>query len=152
MISLFERASQWQARLPSHALDLLLLLARVTVAMAFLRAGLLKIESWDSTLYLFEFEYRVPLLPWQWAAWIGTATELLLPPLLLLGLMTRPVAALLFGFNAMAVLSYPALWEQGFYDHRLWGWQLLTLVVLGGGRWSCERWLRRGKGRVPSGH
>lgn len=152
MNPLFESALRWLARLQPHLLDLLLLLARVTVAAAFLRAGILKISSWESTLYLFEFEYQVPLLPWQWAAWIGTGTELLLPPLLLLGLMTRPVALLLFGFNAMAVLSYPALWEQGFYDHRLWGWQLLTLVILGGGRWSWDRLLWRGKGILQPGH
>ena len=41
----------------------LLLLARLWVAAVFLRSGWLKFTAWDSTLYLFEFEYQVPLLP-----------------------------------------------------------------------------------------
>ncbi|WDA25614.1 DoxX family protein [Aeromonas hydrophila] len=118
----------------------LLLLARCWVAVAFFRSGWLKLSAWDSTLYLFEFEYQVPLLPWQWAAWLGTATELLLPVLLLVGLFTRPVAALLFAFNMVAVISYPTLWAGGFYDHQLWGWMLLTLVVWGAGPLAWEQW------------
>ena len=42
----------------------------------------------------------------------------------------RPAALLLFGFNIMAVISYPTLWAGGFYDHQLWGWMLLTLAVI----------------------
>ena len=52
----------------------LLLLARLWVATIFLRSGWLKLTAWDSTFYLFEFEYQVPLLPWQWAAYAGKAT------------------------------------------------------------------------------
>ncbi|WP_338891326.1 DoxX family protein [Aeromonas rivipollensis] len=127
----------------------LLLLARLWVAAVFLRSGWLKFTAWDSTLYLFEFEYQVPLLPWQWAAYVGTATELLLPLFLLAGLFTRPVALLLFGFNAMAVISYPTLWAGGFHDHQLWGWMLLTLAVWGAGPLSLDHWhLARGR----SGH
>ena len=126
-----------------------LLLARLWVAAVFLRSGWLKFTAWDSTLYLFEFEYQVPLLPWQWAAYAGTATELLLPLFLLAGLFTRPVALLLFGFNAMAVISYPTLWAGGFHDHQLWGWMLLTLAVWGAGPLSLDHW-RLARGR--SGH
>lgn len=140
-----DRLAPVTAWLEGAGRDLLLLAARLLVAWVFFRAGLLKWQSWESTLYLFEYEYRVPLLTPVLAAWVGTATELLLPPLLLLGLWTRPVALLLFGFNAMAVIAYPALWEQGFFDHRLWGWQLLVLIVLGGGRWSLDRWKRERK-------
>ncbi|TFF70435.1 DoxX family protein [Aeromonas taiwanensis] len=133
-------APQWAARLPCWGSAAVLLLARLWVATVFLRSGWLKLGSWDSTLYLFEFEYRVPLLPWQWAAYVGTATELLLPLFLLAGLFTRPVALLLFGFNIMAVISYPTLWAGGFYDHQLWGWMLLTLVVWGAGPLALDRW------------
>lgn len=71
---------------------------------------------------------------------MGTATELLLPLFLLAGLFTRPVALLLFGFNAMAVISYPALWAGGFHDHQLWGWMLLTLAVWGAGPLGLDSW------------
>lgn len=83
----------------------------------------------------------MPLLPWLWAAYLGTATELLLPLFLLAGLFTRPAALLLFGFNIMAVISYPTLWAGGFYDHQLWGWMLLTLTIWGGGVLSLDHWL-----------
>ncbi|MGY3856087.1 DoxX family protein [Aeromonas intestinalis] len=132
--------SLWASRIQPALVGAVLLLARLWVALIFLRSGWLKLSAWDSTLYLFEFEYQVPLLPWQWAAYVGTATELLLPLLLVGGLFTRPVAFLLFGFNIMAVVSYPTLWAGGFYDHQLWGWMLLTLVVWGGGPLSLDFW------------
>ena len=55
-----------------------LLFTRLWVAYVFFNSGLTKIASWDSTLYLFEYEYQVPLLPWQLAAYLGTATELMI--------------------------------------------------------------------------
>ncbi|WP_421227820.1 DoxX family protein [Aeromonas enteropelogenes] len=132
--------------LPGWLTGVVLLLARYWVALVFFNAGWLKLTSWDSTLYLFEFEYQVPLLPWLWAAWLGTAAELVLPLFLLAGLLTRPVALLLSGFNIMAVISYPALWAGGFHDHQLWGWMLLTLVIWGGGSLSLDSWLSRRRG------
>ncbi|WP_421238961.1 DoxX family protein [Aeromonas enteropelogenes] len=132
--------------LPGWLTGVVLLLARCWVALVFCNAGWLKLTSWDSTLYLFEFEYQVPLLPWLWAAWLGTAAELVLPLFLLAGLLTRPVALLLSGFNVVAVISYPALWAGGFHDHQLWGWMLLTLVIWGGGSLSLDSWLSRRRG------
>uniref|UniRef100_A0A3L0YH90 DoxX family protein n=1 Tax=Escherichia coli TaxID=562 RepID=A0A3L0YH90_ECOLX len=127
--------------LPRWMSGAVLLLARLWVASVFITSGWLKLTAWDSTLYLFESEYQVPLLPWLWAAYLGTATELLLPLFLLAGLFTRPAALLLFGFNIMTVISYPTLWAGGFYDHQLWGWMLLTLTIWGGGVLSFDHWL-----------
>lgn len=124
--------------LPRWMSGAVLLLARLWVASVFITSGWLKLTAWDSTLYLFESEYQVPLLPWLWAAYLGTATELLLPLFLLAGLFTRPAALLLFCFNIMAVISYPTLWAGGFYDHQLWGWMLLTLTIWGGGVLSLD--------------
>ncbi|ELC7281652.1 DoxX family protein [Aeromonas veronii] len=142
-------ANKWLA-LASSSGDLprwssagVLLLARLWVASVFITSGWLKLTAWDSTLYLFESEYQVPLLPRLWAAYLGTATELLLPLFLLAGLFTRPAALLLFGFNIIAVISYPTLWAGGFYDHQLWGWMLLTLAIWGGGVLSLDHWLTR---------
>ncbi|MFQ2168463.1 DoxX family protein [Aeromonas veronii] len=129
--------------LPRRSSAGVLLLARLWVASVFITSGWLKLTAWDSTLYLFESEYQVPLLPWLWAAYLGTATELLLPLFLLAGLFTRPAALLLFGLNIMAVISYPTLWAGGFYDHQLWGWMLLTLIIWGGGVLSLDYWLTR---------
>lgn len=124
-------------------LPITLLISRYVVAMAFFKAGLVKISSWESTLFLFEYEYSVPLLPWLWAAYIGTAVELIVPVFLLLGLVTRPFALLLFVFNIIAVISYPVIWQQGFYDHQLWGLMLLLLIIHGAGKVSIDHWLSK---------
>nr|WP_220457642.1 DoxX family protein [Vibrio marinisediminis] len=121
---------------------LLLLFCRLWVAWVFFNSGLVKIATWDSTLYLFELEYQVPLLPWELAAYMGTAAELILPIFLALGLFTRPMAAILFVFNIIAVVSYPVLWEQGFYDHQLWGLMILIVIVWGPGPISADKLIK----------
>jgi putative oxidoreductase len=131
----------------AYWVPILLLFTRLWVAWVFFRSGLLKFNSWDSTLYLFESEYQVPILPWLWAAYLGTAAELILPVFLLLGLLTRPMAAALFVFNIIAVVSYPVLWDGGFYDHQLWGLMLLINMVWGGGAIAADYWLRRKRAR-----
>ncbi|MCG9628342.1 DoxX family protein [Vibrio mediterranei] len=121
---------------------LLLVFCRLWVSWVFFNSGLTKIASWDSTLYLFEYEYQVPLIPWELAAYMGTAAELVLPIFLVLGLFTRPMAAILFVFNIIAVVSYPLLWEKGFYDHQLWGLMILIVVVWGPGPISADKLIR----------
>ncbi|USE00469.1 DoxX family protein [Vibrio sp. SCSIO 43133] len=121
---------------------LLLVFCRLWVSWVFFNSGLTKIASWDSTLYLFEYEYQVPLIPWELAAYMGTAAELVLPVFMVLGLFTRPMAAILFVFNIIAVVSYPLLWEKGFYDHQLWGLMTLIVVVWGPGPISADKLIR----------
>lgn len=132
----------WVEKAQMGFVPLLLLFCRVWVAYVFFNSGLVKIASWDSTLYLFELEYQVPLLPWELAAYLGTAAELVLPVFLALGLLTRPMAAALFVFNIIAVVSYPVLWEKGFYDHQLWGLMILIVVVWGAGPLSIDKLIR----------
>lgn len=84
----------------------------------------------------------MPLLPWELAAYLGTAAELTLPLFVALGFMTRPMAAILFLFNIVAVVSYPLLWEKGFYDHQLWGLMILMLIVWGAGPLSLDQALK----------
>ncbi|MGL6262254.1 DoxX family protein [Vibrio sp. WXL103] len=122
---------------------LLLLFCRLWVAWVFFNSGLVKIASWDSTLFLFEYEYQVPILPWEMAAYMGTAAELILPVFLAIGFITRPMAAILFVFNIIAVVSYPLLWEKGFYDHQLWGLMILIVIVWGPGPLSADGQVRR---------
>ncbi len=117
----------------------LLLFTRLWVAWVFFKSGMVKFSSWDSTLYLFEYEYQVPVIPWQLAAYSGTAAELILPVFLALGLFTRPMALILFVFNIVAVASYPLLWEKGFYDHQLWGMMILVNIFWGAGLFSLDR-------------
>ncbi|OLQ81055.1 hypothetical protein BIT28_05645 [Photobacterium proteolyticum] len=126
-------------RITEPLIPLLLLFTRLWVAWVFFKSGMVKYSSWDSTLYLFEYEYQVPLLPWQLAAYMGTAAELILPVFLALGLFTRPMALVLFVFNIIAVVSYPLLWEKGFFDHQLWGMMMLVNVFWGAGLISVDR-------------
>jgi putative oxidoreductase len=116
---------------------------RLYVAQVFIRSGLVKIQSWDSTLALFENEYSVPLLPPDIAAWLGTAAELGLPPLLALGVGSRAVALALFVFNAVAAASYPDISPAGLKDHILWGALLAVTFFHGPGRLSIDHLLRR---------
>lgn len=145
----------WRLHALAAALTPLALLSlRLFVALAFWRAGVVKWADPTGTAYLFENEYQVPLLAPSVAAALATWTELVLPWLLALGLGTRVVAAVLFVYNIVAVVSYPALWPDGlwrgltggdFNDHKAWGLMLLATVALGAGRWSldalAQRWL-----------
>ena len=143
MIQLTPLYSRFFEGLEKFATPLVLLFVRIWAAKAFLQSGLVKIQSWDSTLYLFEEEYQVPLLPWEMATYLGTAAELILPPLLIIGLMSRGVASALFVFNIMAVISYPVLWDQGFYDHQLWGLMFLMTAIFGPGALSVDHLLKK---------
>ncbi len=84
----------------------------------------------------------MPLIPWQLAAYTGTAAEIILPTFVAMGLLGRPMALALFGFNAIAVISYPAIWDAGFWDHKLWGLMILVIVMYGADRWSVDQLIR----------
>ena len=121
----------------------LLLGFRLYVARVFLMSGLTKTHDWSITLALFTDEYHVPLLPPSIAALLGTATELSMPVLLVLGLATRFGAFVLFFFNIIAVVSYAALPDVAVKDHILWGTMILVILLCGPGRISLDYWLER---------
>lgn len=119
---------------------LLLLLLRIGVAMVFWKAGTLKLQSWESTIFLFAEEYRVPLLSPEIAAYLGTAVELGGAVALIVGLGTRFGALALLGLVAVIQLFvYPALWT----DHIFWFAALLILLVRGAGTWSVDHLIAR---------
>lgn len=120
-----------------------LLLARLYVAQVFWLSGLTKIRDWETTLALFENEYQVPLLSPVLAAWMGTAGELALPVLLVLGLGGRFAALGLSVVNVMAVLSLPDMPPAARSLHDLWGVLLLMVVLFGPGRWALDHWIQR---------
>lgn len=114
---------------------------RLWVANAFWVSGLTKLRNWDGTLYLFEEEYAVPLLPPDLAAYMGTTVELVFPVLLAIGLLGRGAATVLFVFNIIAVISYPDLGAAGLEQHQVWGVILLACLTHGPGKWSMDDWL-----------
>ena len=119
------------------------LAVRLYVAKVFFTSGLIKLQSWNSTLALFENEFHVPVLSPAVAAYLGTGAELVLPVLLALGIGTRFTAVALFVFNIVAVLSYPDLSDAGLKDHILWGALLLVTLVYGPGRIAVDRFVQR---------
>jgi len=134
--------------------DPFLLAIRLWVAQAFLVSGWNKARDFENTLFLFENEYSVPLLPPGLAAYAGTAGEIVFPLLLIAGLLGRYAAVGLSGVNVVAVVSYPILLEKGFEaalkDHYLWGLGALVLVVFGVGRWSVDAWVARASSDTPA--
>ena len=128
-------------RLLDAAQPLGALLARLYIAQVFLLSGLTKLRDWDITLALFQDEYRVPLLPPELAALLGTGGELLLPLLLLLGLTGRFAAAGLFVLNLVAVLSLAEIAPAALAQHQLWGALALLVWIWGPGRLSADQLL-----------
>lgn len=119
------------------------LLARAYVAQVFFLAGLTKIRDWDTTLLLFTEEYKVPLLSPETAAIMGTAGELVLPVLLLLGLAGRFAALGLSVVNLVAVLSLSEIAPAALQQHITWGVLLAALALHGVGKWSIDcGWLK----------
>ena len=117
------------------------LAARLYVAHAFWLSGLTKLQDWGTTLALFADEYHVPFLPTPVAAVMGTAGELVLPVLLVLGLGGRFAALGLSVVNAIAVISLMDIAPLALQQHVLWGALLAGLTVFGPGAWAAERWL-----------
>lgn len=120
-------------------LALPLLLLRLAPAWAFWASGRTKVDGWriaDSTWFLFEHEYALPVIPSAWAAVMATLAEHALPVLLVLGLLTRLSALGLLTMTAVIqIFVYPEAWPV----HLLWAACLLMLVRLGPGAWSLDR-------------
>ena len=121
---------------------LALLAARIYVAWVFFSSGLTKIRDWETTLFLFEEEYSVPLLNFELDAWLSTVGELVLPVLLLLGIFGRFSALGLTVINIVAVLSLDVIAPAAFTLHLVWGVLLLQVVVWGSGYISADNWLK----------
>lgn len=132
------------SRLLSHTAPALDLGLRLYLAEVFFKSGLTKIQTWESTLYLFREEYKVPLLPPDFAACLATGAELALPVFLVAGLFGRFAAAGLFILNAVAAYSYyDQLSEAGLNQHLYWGLLLAVLLAHGPGKWSLDEWMEK---------
>ncbi|HJQ55336.1 MAG TPA: DoxX family protein [Vineibacter sp.] len=128
-----ERFREGLARFPDA---LFALLFRMWVAAIFFKSGLVKIQSWQTTVGLFEDEYKLPLLPPDLAAYLGTALELSAPDPVALGLFARLGA---LGLLAMTLviqfLVYPANWAE----HLMWASLLGWIVTRSPGDLSIDR-------------
>lgn len=125
------------ARFP---LSIIQLAGRIGVGATFFKAGLLKYQSWEFTVKLFEEEYRVPLLDPKVAAGIATAQELTIPILLFLGLATRVATIPLLGMIAVIQLF---VYPNAYNEHLVWGSILVLLLTRGPGVVSVDYLIER---------
>src|SRR5204862_4232249 len=116
----------------------LALLSRFAVASVFWRSARTKVHGLaikEETFVLFREEYRVPLLPPDFAAYLSTIAEHLLPLLLMIGFASRLSAAGWLGMTLVIQLFvYPSGWPQ----HVLWMALLLVITARGPGAVSPD--------------
>ena len=128
-------------RIEALILDsVLALIARIAVAAIFFLSARTKVDGLitvnDSAYTLFREEYKVPLLPPEFAAHMATYAEHLFPILLVLGLFTRLSALALLGLTAVIqIFVYPDAWPT----HLSWAGLMLLLAARGGGTVSLDR-------------
>ena len=114
------------------------LIFRLAVGSVFLKAGLTKVASWQTTVALFRDEYQVPVFSPDLAATMAATFELGCSALLIAGLATRLATLPLLGMLAVIkVFVYPNAWA----DHLTWGSILLAVLTGGAGRVSLDRLL-----------
>lgn len=117
-------------------------IVRVTVGALLIPHGWGKLSG-DMTMVAQGFA-AAGIAPALLAAWYIACLEFFGGILLVLGLLTRPVAVLVVGF--MAVAAFYVHWPNGFlwtnkgFEYPLmWGLMALALVLRGGGPWSLDR-------------
>ncbi len=120
------------------------LAVRFWVGLVFFRSGLQKLDDWESTLFLFEYEYAVPLLPFEIAAYMGTAFELAMPIFLFVGLAARLAAVPLLGM-ALTIQFVLGANNPAYNDFNHFAWMTFLLVIIarGPGVISVDHWVRQ---------
>ena len=138
------RALRWLDAVPYTFLAIPLRLALATV---FWNSAMTKLANWDTAVALFVDEYKVPLLPPEVAAYMAATIEFTTPVLLVLGLLTRPTAAVLLAMTlVIEIFVYPLAWAT----HIQWAAMLLVLLCRGAGKLSIDHLLRRQFGATPN--
>lgn len=120
-------------------LSLIQLGARLAVAGIFFKSGLTKVDNdWNVTpltVALFRDEYKVPVLPADIAAYMGTYVELTMPILLAIGFLSRLATLPLLGMTAViGLFIYPAGWDT----HLSWAVMLILIFSRGPGMISLD--------------
>lgn len=128
LIALFERV-------PAAFVHLWL---RAGVFITFWSSGYGKLDNWageGGTIELFRDEYKVPVIPPEIAAVLGTSVEIGGSLLVLFGLCSRFAALALLGLVSVIQFTvYPEYWRE----HLPWSAMLLFVIVRGPGAWSLD--------------
>ena len=122
------------------SLSLILLAMRISVGMVFFNSGLLKIQSFEFAVKLFQDEYRLPFIDPLNGARLATFVELAFPLFLIFGLATRLATLPLLAMVAIIeIFVYPKAWVE----HLLWASALLMLLTRGPGKLSFDYLIER---------
>ncbi len=136
-VALAGQAIGWLDRIPYTLLALPL---RLAVATVFWNSAQTHLANWQTTLYMFATDYRLPFLPPVPAAYMAVTIEVTTPVLLVFGLLTRASAAVLLGMTAIIeIFIYPQAWPT----HIQWAAMLLVLLARGPGKLSLDWLVRR---------
>jgi putative oxidoreductase len=136
-VRLVDNAISLPERIPYALLALPL---RVAIATVFWNSAQAHLANWDTTLELFSDEYKVPLLPPEFAANMAVAIEVTTPVLLVLGLATRAAALVLLGMTTVIeVFVYPQAWPT----HIQWAAMMLIVLCRGPGTLSIDHLIWR---------
>jgi len=131
------RLRAWLEAVPYSVLALPL---RFGVAWIFWNSAQVKLINWQRTIELFTDEYRVPLLPPEFAAGMALSIEIACPILIVLGLFTRAAVLVLLGMTAVIqTFVYPDAWPT----HLQWTAMMLVLLCRGAGAVSVDHYLWR---------
>ena len=124
--------------LEKMGMPMLILFIRFWIAKIFWYSGLTKISSWQSTIYLFQYEYKVPVINPELAAYFATTFELACPVLFVIGLCTRLATLPMLAMTVVIQLTYLDLIE-----HYYWGMLLTLILFYGPGKLSLDNLLYR---------
>jgi len=130
----------WMSAIPHSVIALI---GRLSIAMVFWQSGETKVEGWhvtDSAIYLFENEYKLPLIDPAIAAHLAAFAEHFFPILLAIGFASRLSALALLGMTlVIEIFVYPDAWPT----HGTWAACLLLIVARGPGIFSLDRLIAR---------
>lgn len=123
--------------------DLIALIARLSIAAVFWQSGQTKVDGWhvtDNAVYLFQTEYRLPLVdPWI-AAHIAAFSEHFFAVLLVIGFASRLSALALLGMTlVIEIFVYPDAWPT----HGTWATCFLVIIAAGPGRIAIDHFIAR---------
>lgn len=143
--SLIGRAIGLMGAIP-HCLTALI--ARFSIAAVFWQSGQTKVDGFalnDTAVYLFENEYKLPLIDPTIAAYLAAFSEHFFPVLLVLGLGSRFAALALLGMTlVIQIFVYPAAWPT----HGTWAACLLLIIARGPGFVSLDHLIARAFGKT----
>ncbi|MDA9231123.1 DoxX family protein [Rickettsiales bacterium] len=117
----------------SFLAPILLLCSRVWMANIFFDSGRNKLSNMEGTIFLFEYQYIIPIIPASISAYLITLCEIAFSVLLFCGLLTRLSAFILI---IITIIIQSLIYNN--IEHFYWIFMLSTLMIYGSGKISID--------------